>query len=358
MSGVSPRLQRLVWTAAAVLLVAANAVVLARVAGFLLPILAPFIVAALIAMLLDPAVRFFEARLRFPRALGTLTAIFLAISLVGSLLTLGTLRLITELGSLSDRLPEQIAALRATAEGLIARGLLFYGHLPPGVSEYLNNALKGASSRLEAGLGTVVNGVLAGLGSLPSAFFITLIILLGTYFFSRDLQAMKDLWVRRLPGNWGRDTLGVALKAFAAFQGYLRAQLVLVSITTVVAILGLMVIGSPYAVSLGLLTGFFDLIPILGPSTVFVPWIIWMVVTGSTGFAIKLGVILCIILVLRQLLEAKVIAMSLGVHPLAVLAAMYIGLKSLGVFGLVMGPILLIIIQAAVKAYLQSRDGL
>ncbi|MDI6907800.1 MAG: sporulation integral membrane protein YtvI [Thermoanaerobacterales bacterium] len=358
MSGVSPRLQRVVWTAAAVLLVAANAVLLARVAGFALPILAPFIVAALAALFLEPAVRFFHVRLRFPRFLAALTAILLTVGSLGLLVTLGILRLIAELGSLSNALPAYVAALRAFAEGLISRGIVFYGHLPPAVSDYVDNAVKAASQSVESGLATVVNGVLAGLGKLPGAFFIALIILLGTYFFSRDLQPMKELWLRWLPGTWGRDSLDVARQAFNAFRGYLRAQAVLVSISTAVAITGLVLIGSPYAVSLGLLTGFFDLIPVLGPSTVFVPWIVWSVLTGATGFAVKLGIVLGIILVLRQLLEAKVIAMSLGVHPLAVLAAMYIGLKTLGVLGLVIGPILLIIIQAAVKAYLKSRSGL
>jgi len=355
---VSPQTERVAWTAAAVLLVTGAVVVLSRVAAFLLPILAPLIVAGLLALFLEPAVRFFQVRLRFPRALAALTAMIIMVGGLGVLMTVGVLRLIAELGSLSKALPDYAAGLRAFAEDLVGRGLVFYGNLPPAVSDYVDNAVKAASESAESGLAAVVNGILAGLGKLPDAFFVVLIVLLGTYFFSRDLGLLKDSWLRWLPGSWGRDSMAVARQAFGAFKGYLRAQAVLVSITTVVAIAGLMVVGSPYAVSLGLLTGFFDLIPVLGPSTVFVPWIIWCFFTGATGFAVKLGIILGIILVLRQLLEAKVIAMSLGVHPLAILAAMYIGLKTVGVFGLAIGPILVIIIQAAAKAYLESRNGL
>lgn len=357
MNEVSPRLRRVVWISAAVLLVTLNAIILARVAEFLLPVLAPFIVAALVALFIEPVVKLLQERLRFPRALAVLTAILLVLSTLGLLMALGVLRLVAELGSLSNTLPEQVAVLRTTVEGFIQRGVIFYGDLPLSVTEYTDNTIKAVSQSMESGLKTVVNGVLSGLSGLPGAFFIALIILLGTYFFSRDLEPLKNVWMRSLPGSWGRHSLNVAEQAFIAFRGYLRAQFVLVSITTIIAVFGLMLVGSPYAVSLGLLTGFFDMIPVLGPSTIFVPWVVWMVFTGSVGMAVKLGIILGIILVVRQLLEAKVIAMSLGVHPLAVLAAMYIGLRTLGVFGLVLGPVVLIILQAAAKAYISSRRG-
>jgi predicted PurR-regulated permease PerM len=49
-------------------------------------------------------------------------------------------------------------------------------------------------------------------------------------------------------------------------------------------------------------------------------------------------------------MEAKVVAVNLGLHPLAVLMAMYIGLKTIGVLGLVLGPIMVVAVQATVKA--------
>jgi predicted PurR-regulated permease PerM len=55
-------------------------------------------------------------------------------------------------------------------------------------------------------------------------------------------------------------------------------------------------------------------------------------------------------MVVRAVMEAKVVAVNLGLHPLAVLMAMYIGLKTIGVLGLVLGPIMVVAVQATVKA--------
>jgi predicted PurR-regulated permease PerM len=49
-------------------------------------------------------------------------------------------------------------------------------------------------------------------------------------------------------------------------------------------------------------------------------------------------------------MEAKIISASLGLHPLETLLAMYAGLKTIGLVGLVFGPIILIAVKAVIKA--------
>ena len=45
----------------------------------------------------------------------------------------------------------------------------------------------------------------------------------------------------------------------------------------------------------------------------------------------------------------KIVSVNLGLHPLATLIAMYAGLRTMGLVGLLMGPILLIALQAVIK---------
>ncbi len=354
MSDVSPRVKRLVWHTGALLLTTATLVVLYYVGRFLLPVLLPFLLALLISLFIEPLVRLLERRAKFPRGLAVLASIFFIIAVVGFAVALGTAQLVNELIILSRTSADSIRALQGTIENLVDKVVTVYVNLPPEAVSYIDQAINEIGRLLQTGLNTALNVTLGFFSGLPGAFFIALVTLLATYFFSRDMRAIRDSWVRLLPGHYGEGTIEVGREAFKAFRAYLRAQLVLVSITTVVTITGLAVIGSPYAVSLGLLTGFFDLIPVLGPSTVFIPWIIYVLFTGPLIFAVKLAVVYAVVLVLRQLLEAKVIATSLGVHPLAVLAGMFIGLKVLGVAGLVLGPVIIIIVQAAVKAGLTS----
>ncbi|RYD06576.1 hypothetical protein N752_02600 [Desulforamulus aquiferis] len=85
-----------------------------------------------------------------------------------------------------------------------------------------------------------------------------------------------------MPAPFGERSLHVLKAVFGAFLGYIRAQGILVSISTFISILGLYIIGAEYALTMGLLIGFFDIIPVLGPSTVILPWVIWSLVSGST----------------------------------------------------------------------------
>ena len=75
------------------------------------------------------------------------------------------------------------------------------------------------------------------------------------------------------------------------------------------------------------------------------PWAIISAVNGDLRLGIALFVLYVIILVVRQLLEPRIIGKNIGVHPIFTLIAMYTGFKISGIIGLIIGPIVLIILQ-------------
>lgn len=336
------------------LLVTLNLILFAYAARYLLPILLPFFVAIILALLIEPSVSFLQQKARFPRGLAVFTMMITVLGLLVSLLGWALLRLIAELVQLSLRLPHHINALRRVTGDWIDEGVRFYATLPPSVSEWLEGFLLSFVSNLEGFLRTTINGTLGVLSGVPVLILLLLVTTVATYFFSRDKRAIVDLWLRVMPRPFGERSLMVLRQGFGAFVGFLRAQLMLVSITITITLIGLLIIGQPYAVTVALVTGVFDFIPVLGPSTIFIPWILWCFLTGSSALAWKLLIVYVTLFLVRGLLEAKVVSMNLGVHPLSVLAAMFIGLKVMGFLGLVLGPITLIIVQAAVKAGLTA----
>ena len=56
-------------------------------------------------------------------------------------------------------------------------------------------------------------------------------------------------------------------------------------------------------------------------------------------------VLYAIITVVRQLLEPKVVSKQIGIHPIITLIAMYTGYKCIGIFGMLIGPIIIIILK-------------
>lgn len=343
-----------VWAAGALLLVTLNLVILAYAARYLLPILLPFFVAVILALLIEPSVGFLQDKVRLPRGVAVFTMMIALLGFLGSLLGWALLRLIGELVQLSMRLPHHINALRRVTEGWVDEGVRFYSTLPPAVSEWLEGFLFSFVTSVEGFLRSTVNAALGILSGVPVMVLLVIVTVLATYFFSRDKRAIIDLWLRVMPRPFGERSLLVVRQGFGAFVKFLRAQLMLVSITITITLIGLLIIGQPYAVTIALVTGVFDFIPVVGPSTIFIPWIMWCFITGSSGLAWKLLIVYVILFLVRGFLEAKVVSINLGVHPLAVLAAMFIGLRIMGFLGLVLGPILLVIVQAAFRAGLTA----
>jgi len=184
----------------------------------------------------------------------------------------------------------------------------------------------------------------AGLAHLlqatPSAMVSLFVTLFATYY----LCAEPDLPLRALnmlaPESW-RGRLGqVYRRALAAFSAYLRAQAMVMLTSTLWAMLGLYLLGVDYVLLLGLLIGFCDLLPVLGPGTILLPWALVSWAQSDSRLAGGLLLIYLVILVSRQFVEPKILAAGLGLHPLAALAAGFVGLNLLGAFGLLLGPLL------------------
>ena len=86
-----------------------------------------------------------------------------------------------------------------------------------------------------------------------------------------------------------------------------------------------------------------DIIPILGPGTLIVPWAAWSLITGDFISGVGLIIIYATTTISRNILEPKIVGDRVGLHPLATLAAIFIGMRMFGLVGLILGPIVLAI---------------
>lgn len=323
---------------------------------YLLVVLTPFLIALILTSIMEPMVCLIQSKVRLSRPLSVGVTMLFFFGGLGALLTLLVIRLIAELTELSEAFPKYAGELQLYLEDVVERSRLFYHDLPPRVIERfeqtvnLPQIMHMLTDSIQNWVIQAANFLLHAVTVLPGVLLILVVSLVATYFISRDRPAIARLWLRVVPEPWGPRSLEIGRKVSRAFVGYIRAQLILVSITMVLSTAGLSFIGSKYAITLGLLIGFFDLVPVLGPGTVYVPWALWAFINGQAFMGLKLLLLYLLVMVVRAVLEAKVLAVNLGLHPLAVLLAMYVGLKTIGVVGLVLGPILIITVQAALKA--------
>ena len=134
---------------------------------------------------------------------------------------------------------------------------------------------------------------------------------------------------------------------------YFRVQLIIMSINIVVCSTAFLMIGNPYAILLGVLTGIIDALPIFGTGTVLIPWAVGSLLFGHVKNAVILVVLYIVTYFVREIMESKCMGDRMGIAPFTMLSVIYIGILVYGVVGFILGPISYCIIKALVL-YLKS----
>jgi sporulation integral membrane protein YtvI len=243
---------------------------------------------------------------------------------------------------LSQDLPkyqEQVTSIIGNMQGRIAA-------LPPDIESKLNDAMIFVTNQGAKWAGmflTWLAGMLTSFSSFVLNFSIAIIL---AYFLSLEIETWKRLSKERSP-----KTLKVAFEflrnnVFRGIGAYLKAQGKLISITFAVIFVTLLILGVKNAFSIALLAGVFDVLPLLGVNTLFIPWIVYLFITGQTNLAIWLTALLLVVTLTRQFLEPRITGQTIGVSAFTMLAFMMISLSLFGVAGLILAPILMILLKA------------
>lgn len=309
----------------------------------------PFVIGWIIASIIEPWVNFLSHHTKLPRGLAAFfsTAIFLI--LTGSIIALLGAIVVVELTKLSIQLPEYSEKISTYSTELLGHMQALYINLPPDIAQSIINGLYGLLNSATALFGKIISSFMGFLSGIPGFLVFLLVTILSTFFIVRDKKEITRFIIAQIPNSQRSNIKVLKHDLLFALTGYIKAQLILMSLTFVESAIGLTIIGIDYSVLLALLASIIDALPILGSGSVYVPLILWKIFTGSYQTAIYLGILYGLIVFVRQLLEPKILGNQIGLYPLVTLMAMYIGLQIFGVIGLIIGPISLIVLLALQK---------
>ena len=319
--------------------------------------LIPFIVALILAELLDPVVGFLQSRLKFPRSLAVLLTLGTVIVVFGYILVMMFSKVMTELWELANLLPQYRVEISDSINNLLIQYEEFSSNLPKPVSAKIQETIETFGKSLEGTAIQLVNSILNALSGLPSSMFVIVVIFLGTYIISRDKNTIINAMTQLTPRKW-REPLNLLRDRITIdIIGLIKSQLFFVAITVAIASFGYFLIGSRYWLLLALATGILDIIPVIGPGFLMLPWALFSFLLGHPKVSVGLVVLYLTILIVRQVIQPYVMGDTIGVHPLAMLISMYAGIVFFGPWGLLIGPVLVIVIKAIVRTYVALRKG-
>ncbi|MDK2820141.1 MAG: hypothetical protein PWP31_106 [Clostridia bacterium] len=299
-------------------------------------ILTPFFLAALIAYLLKPMMLELEKK-KIKRSLAILYLYLLLLGIVSLLFFFILPQLLRELNKFIDKLP----VFTTEIENLVHDFYKRYNQvvIPPGIRSLLDETIKNVSTTFQQlarnAVETMIN-LVTGIASFLLAPILA-------YYFLRDSEHIGRTASNLLPIQIKEDVLGIWKEIDEVFTNFIRGHVLVSIIVGFFSGVGLAIVGSSYAVILGVIVGLADLIPYFGPIIGAVP-----VVALSLLESKQLAIYSIIVMVIVQQIESFflspfIMSERVGLHPLMVVFAILAGGELWGVLGLLLGvPIIAI----------------
>lgn len=288
-------------------------------------IIAIFLLAMLFAFILAPAVDFCES-IGVPRGLGAALVFLTFFGGIGIALYIVTPFVYAEITSIQEII--SIGQLRRgirAVETFFSRNLAFLGvrrlQIAPAV---------------ESGMTSLFSNILNIASGLVGLILFVVMMLISTFFLLKDGRGIKKALIALVPNRFFEMALSILHKIDWSLGAYLRGILLDAFVIGCVTTFAMWMIDLPNYVLVGVVAGFANLVPYLGPPTAALVASFISVVT-TTEFE-QVPLILFVFVVIRlfddSIVQPLTISQSVQQHPLIIIFAILIGGQLFGIIGM------------------------
>jgi len=307
-------------------------VLLWQLRSLLVTLMIAVVVAAALAPIIDSA-----QKLRVPR---WLAVIVVYLGLIGILTGAGVLigpTVVQQIERLIRRLPTYLEIVRSLFENLVIRlGVSDPESVSPIRQLFDVQGLTGWAIRSSQEL--LVRSYSVTRGILGGVFSLFLALLLSGYMLSGSENLIQGL-VSLFPKPWDERLAAQVEPVSQRMGGYIQGRVLVSGILGIAITIGLGFLGlSEFALGLGVIAGFTNLIPFLGPVLGAIPALIVAIAQGGLTFFWVLLLFVIIQNVETYVLDPLLVGSTVNVHPLYQLLAVLGGTQVLGIIGALIVP--------------------
>ena len=333
----------------------------------------PFLFAFVVAALLQRPINFAHRKIKLKKSFTSAALVLLFYLLIVLVIVLIGARLWSAARSFADYLSSQVQNLPRIVKGLELRINQLVTWLPDGAEVRVNQWLADFTENLLAGVNAQgenvgmfgslmsrvnlewfkapMSGMLTIAGRIPVMAIAVVITVIGSFFMTSSYDKIVEFLKRQLNPE-RRHALSAAKKIlFSSSVRLLRSYSILIGVSFCELVLGLLLLrlvgvyDGSHLMGIALATSFVDILPVLGVGTVLLPWSLYNLIMGHFGLGIGLLTLWGVIVIVRQILEPKLVSANLGLPPIVTLMGMYIGLQLFGFIGMFLLPLLLILVK-------------
>lgn len=319
---------------------------------FFSDILFILIMAWLLAFVLSPIISvILRAFPTLPRGLVTILVYLLLFTVLTVLLVMAAQSLavsiagfITELPTLNARLPEILAPWQ---ERLAGFGLNFD---LVAAAETALSGLAGFGGDLVTPLAGLAVASLGAIGNLLLIVFLSLFILV-------DKDSMVAFMNRMIPPRWSDEARLFETSVASSFGGFIRGQLIQGVIYAGFAVFAHLVLGLDFMPASAALVGLLMALPFFGPFVSWAPPVVVAALTDPGALLPAFAIMAVGWFIVMNIVQPRVMASAVGIHPVVVLASVLIGLKLYGVTGAIFAVPVAAVISSFFFFYLNRSGG-
>lgn len=304
----------------------------------------PFVAGWIIALIAHPVIEYLEKKIKLPKKFGSMILIVAVITGIIALFYLFIRGIVEQVILFIQGFPDfqkdaihQFEFFRQKMEYLLEM-------LPPAVENQLDHAAQSIGSGIAGLVSSMGNYGMSHAGSMAKGMTNGLIgvvvMFFSAYMFLIDREKIVKWYNRTIPkvvkhkiDIFLHNTLGV-------LGSYCLAQIKIMFIIIAILWIGFKIAGISYAFLFSILIGIVDIFPILGTGTVIIPWALFCIVTGDLKRAVILLIVYAVCLVLKQVLQPKMMGDSMGISAMTTIFLIYIGWKLGGLGGMLLALII------------------
>lgn len=292
-------------------------------------ILSPFVYAAIFAYIFNPIVSFLHNKIKIPR---TLSVVLIYILIIGMIIGGGILfskRAVDE----SSQFSTQLYSITKNARSQV-------NALPDWLRPTLNDTL----STVEKSQSISYPSIYSFFPQVFSRIIGFIIFLFATFYFLKEGGAMIQRIIKLAPNKYKIEVDILLKKINLVLGSYLRGQLFLVIIVSVVLFICLTIIGVKFSLIVAIFSGFAEIVPIIGPifAAAVAALVAYLGATSNLGLdPLHMAIVVIVIyFVVRQIQDYLINPYVMGritkLHPLIILFAVIAGEHVAGVLGLIL----------------------
>lgn len=259
------------------------------------------------------------------------------------------------INSLIDSAPAIVGVAKSSDLGSI-NSTTIQQLLPAGFQTYTGTLIQGIKAGVESIMLNMLNYIVSYVGSIPTVAFELFIFLASTFYFAKDGDKLWEYIKFAVPHDreYYFNTLFNEIERVlkSVFVGHFLTAI----LTGILAGVGYWIIGYPFATFLGILTGFFQVIPFIGHWPLPIILAAYSIFTGNYIQAVAVIILGLLMSLIDIYIRPKLSSKYADIHPLIFILGFLCGPLVFGLVGFVIGPLILGVTYAAVISFKKEKQ--